>query len=148
MSTTNPENLRLIDFQHPDLCWRVAPVEVGRSARGLIFNAQGRFFEVYARAWSSAGIHLWGGPEWKCTRFYSKTLQFANGYVMKAKGSVCDYSPGVEHTPPMPGQRCYSCGKRRAAWVVGAPNVMKREWIYGDGWQALGFVFRSARKER
>jgi hypothetical protein len=135
----------LWDFQNPDLTWnpRDLPREVGHDAKGLIFEVgfgrDARRFRVYATHGSTRGLFLYGGHVWRCTHRLRKSFDMLG----IKRGDVCNYFPGTEESPPLPGQMCHSCGRPRSEWVPRPTPMYVHGYAYGPKWITHPDPFKS-----
>jgi len=91
--------MSIFDYQHPDIVFGEQPIELGldRHHNPIFRLRSGRCFVVYARPGNNRAVFApYGGHVWKCR--------------------ACEYYPGVNEAPPIPGQHCLSCGILLAEW--------------------------------
>lgn len=101
----------LLDYSHPDVVWGRRPPKSIYGVNAVVFQIDERLFVVHAkRGYSNVSIYT-RGPTWECSQPYTYT--WPSSWVSK---TTCDYNPGPEDGPPLPGQHCYQCKQLRAEW--------------------------------
>lgn len=111
------------DFQHPDITWsrhisfRITPDPSNPNALLVEINGGKRTFRVYAKREDFSRIFGVTTLHWVCTHPPTHIGKTQFGLT------ICNYAPGHEETPPLPGQHCHNCGNLRAEWIEPAPST-------------------------
>src|SRR5258706_2474971 len=92
----------LLDYSHPDIVWGNRPPKQVYGVTAIVFQAGERLFVVHAkRGYSNVSIYTCG-PTWECMQPYTHSYPYPDS-------PTCDYNPGSEDGPTLPGQHCYQC---------------------------------------
>jgi hypothetical protein len=110
------------DFQSPDIVYGRAEYEwvdwppEGETDTIVVLRLQGARrllpLRVHARRDHLSRVMNQTYYVWRCTLPY------------KSEDRRCDYFPGHEDMPPLPGQRCYNCGGVRAEVIHVVRNLV------------------------